>query len=306
MVRALCWRVNRFPHLALGLSIWLLAGCQTPAPVAGDARDDARTLTQIIAELQVYLRDDAYRSMSAAARGQRVFEDSLWRLARLQEARGAGSEPELDAVIQYAQARADERLRRYHDAEAAYLQVAPGNSVLAGPARTAASVMGRYAHVAGAAASADGTRDIASIDATLAAWRALAEEYADTRYAPLALQDAEAWEMLRVETLERSAGAESALDACRRLIERNRESKLYARHVIRLGDLYADAARSEFLRYRTRARAFDRVRYDRFLESAFAAYELAVDQRGSHDRREAETRIAALLAYHDGVRADVR
>ena len=45
-------------------------------------------------------------------------------------------------------------------------------------------------------------------------------------------------------------GAAVAIATCRRLVERNGDSKLVAKHLIRLGDLYAEAARQEHLRSR--------------------------------------------------------
>ena len=48
---------------------------------------------------------------------------------------------------------------------------------------------------------------------------------------------------------------------------------------------------------------FDPERYDALLDQAFSAYELAGEDHKSALRREARTRIEALLAYHDGVRA---
>jgi len=86
------------------------------------------------------------------------------------------------------------------------------------------------------------------------------------------------------------------------LIESNRESKLFAKHLIRLGDLYADAARREQLNARARLSTFDAERYDALLDQAFSAYELAGEDRKSALRREARTRIEALLAYHEEVR----
>ena len=40
--------------------------------------------------------------------------------------------------------------------------------------------------------------------------------------------------------------------------------------------------------------------YECLLDRAFAAYELAGDDRAAGPRREAETRIEALMAFHEG------
>jgi hypothetical protein len=292
--------------------------------------DEGHTLTHIVARLQVHLRDDTYRlHRSVTESGENVFEDALRQLDRLRRARADAGEPldEADAVLWYARARSLERLRRYDQATHAYFAAAEGTSVLSAPASEAAEVMRRFAAHAGPLpeprpqhAEADSAGEATSnplADARLALgeaarmelraeqWRALAEEYALTGYAPLAREEAEGWDMMRVESLAREDLAR-AVRAQRSLIEANRSSKLYARHLIRLGDLYAEAARREYLQHRARARTLDVERYDSFLEHAFAAYEMAIDQRRPAVRRQATTKIEALLAYHDGVRAHVR
>ncbi len=133
----------------------------------------------------------------------------------------------------------------------------------------------------------------------------MAWEFRKTSYEPLALEESEAWAMARVEALLRHRGIESGIEASRRLIEGHRSSKLYASHLIRLGDLYAEAARREHLRRRTDRRGLDTARYDAFLDRAFAAYELAGEQRRPQLRTEAHEKIEALLAVHQG-RAHVR
>ena len=138
------------------------------------------------------------------------------------------------------------------------------------------------------------------------AWEKLSFDYRDTSYEPLAREEAEAWSTAQVETVLRLLGVEPAVAACERLIERHRTSKLYARHLIRLGDLYAEAARREFLRHGRLRGRFDPGRYDGFLDHAFAAYELAGEQRRPALSTEAKEKIEALLAVHDGVQARVR
>jgi len=321
-------RLARTLGLAIATSTAL--GCSSLGPDTARVRgaDEGHTLTHIVARLQLHLRDDTYRlHRHVTESGENVFEEAVRQLDRLRRARADAGEPldEADAVLWYAKARSLERLRRYDQATHAYLAAAEGASVLSAPASAAAEVMRRFAAHAGPLpeprpqpAGADPMREAtpdASIDARLALgesarmelraeqWRALAEEYAPTGYASLAREEAEAWDMMRVESLARE-DLERAVATQRSLIEANRSSKLFARHLIRLGDLYAEAARREYLQHR--ARALDAERYDSFLEHAFAAYEMAIDQRRPAVRRQAATKIEALLAYHDGVRAHVR
>ena len=93
--------------------------------------------------------------------------------------------------------------------------------------------------------------------------------------------------------------------ARRAKIEQNRDSKLYSRHLLRLGDLYADLAGSAYLRAQTRGPA-DLAEYEQLIDRALAAYELAVEDRRPGLRSEASARIEALLATHRGAVAYAR
>jgi len=182
------------------------------------------------------------------------------------------------------------------------------DAILAREALEARDVMRRFALEGAPADFTDGDpeQDLARVEARIAAWDELIEAYGSTSFGPLAREEAEAWEILRVELYGRFRSADEAVVACNRLIERNRDSKLYAEHLIRLGDLHAAAARRESLVLRTRQDAFDVHSYDRSVGSALAAYELAAEARREGVRRQAQTRIATLLADHEGVRAHVR
>ena len=293
----------------IGLSSFSLA-CQTLAPQAPLEPGADHALTLIVAELQMHLRDDPYRVHAAIAEnGQTVFEDARWQIVRLQAARESAAEPpgDVDLVLHFARALSLERMRRYDDAARAYEHVSGSASALAAAASGAGEVMRSFAeHSQPLTAAADAAEEIEGVERRLAQWRELVREHRESSYESMARQEAEAWEMLRVELLARTREPDVATAAARRLIERNRESKLLAQHLIRLGDLYAEAARREYLHHRARVRALDVQRYDSFLEQAFASYELAMDERKPSLRREAANKIEALLAYHDGVRAHVR
>ena len=135
-------------------------------------------------------------------------------------------------------------------------------------------------------------------------WRELSWKFRNTTYESLALEELEAWEMLRLEWLVDTKGSASAITACERLIERHHSSKLYARHLIRLGDLHADRVRGAFLRYRAHRVGFDVEAYQRALDQALAAYELARAERRPPSARLAEQKIGELLMVHEAVYAD--
>ena len=202
-------------------------------------------------------------------------------------------------MIEFARARSLERLRRYAEAESAYARVAGTGSMLAAEAFEGQRVMREFTAATGRGAAPLSTpqQELERLDQRISRWRELVAELRGTTYEPLAHEEAEAWEQLRVEWFERHDGFESAVTACRRLIERHRLSKLYGSHLLRLGDLYADAVRQQQLVARARREPVSPPAYESLIDSAFSAYELAAEDRGGV-RREADTRIEALLGYH--------
>lgn len=290
---------------------WLLAGCASwPLlhTLRSDRSQEVPGLSLIVSELQIHLRDDTYRfDRALTPEGRNVFAIALWRLDRLQSDRNVPKTEwaNVDVVIEFARARSLERLRRYSEAAAVYDQVAQTGSVLAEPAARVSLVMHRFARDVGFAPEPfeDPIQELLFIEQRIETWQQLAWTHRGTLYDPLAHEESEVWEMLRVEWFVRNRGPENALTPCRRLVERHRRSKLYARHLIRLGDLYAVAARAEQLRARTRVGSLNADRYEQFLDRAFAAYELAGEQRKPALRHEAKTKIDALLAFHQGTLA---
>ena len=293
-------------QLALLGALTFGLGCQSfrGDPELALQKVDGNTLTVVVAELKVHLGEDRYRFHRAVtADGRDVIAVSLWKLDRLQQLRSVprADWQNVDLVIEFARARALERLRRYEKAGRAFARVAASGSVLAAPAQEAASVMARFVGYQEPAAE----QDLERIQAQVLRWRGLSYELVKTPYQSLALEEAELWEMLRVDSHLRHQGPESAIQSCVRLIEQNRDSKLYSRHLLRLGDLYADLAGSVYLRAQTRGPG-DLAEYEQLIDRALAAYELAAEDRRPGLRSEASARIEALLATHRGAVAYAR
>ncbi len=257
----------------------------------------------IVTELRMHLREDPYRFPRPQTRDSRDgFAVLLWKLDRLRETRDR--EParweNVDLVIEFARGRALERLRRYDEAEKSYRLVANSGSVLAGLAGDGAEAMSAFADLKRAPELATAEAgELELMEARINAWRTLAAHYRGSHRSSLAWEEVEAWQTLRVDWLSRNGEADRAIVACRQMIEHNRDSKLYPRHLLRLGDLYADAARRARLHEHTRLGPERRDRYETLLENAFSSYELAGEARTPGPRREAETRIAALIAFHE-------
>ena len=296
--------------IGLGAAV-LSIGCASPDAQRRVVQDRALTLS--ISDLQLHLQSDIYRSFGHLdATGQNAFAVALWRLDRLKEARspstaevGAGFGDE-DAVIEFARGRALSRLRRYREAALAYAEVTTHGRLLVQHAENERQWMEVFASLAEAAEGGDTVQATPErAKAWEETWLHLAESL-DGPHRALALIEAESWAQAGVELLADTGRDSEAIRACLELVERYRESKLAARHLIRLGDLHAESARLEHVRSRVERRSLDVGRYERSLERAFSAYELASEARKPLLRREAESKIEALLAYHEGVRSDVR
>jgi tetratricopeptide (TPR) repeat protein len=286
-----------------------LTGCaafheRSAAESARSAENES--LTAVVAELKLHMRDDTYRfDRALSADGRNVYAVSLWKLDRLaaQRARSEDTWENADYVIEFARGKALERLRRYSDALAAYRRVERSGSVLGDAASERARIAESFAQAAAAPSEPFATPadELRFIEGRVERWRELALEHEGLPQESLAREEAESWEVMRVDWFARGGQPDAAVAACRTLIESHRDSKLFANHLLRLGDLYADAAQREQLNARTRMSSFDAERYDALLDQAFSAYELAGEDHKSALRHEARTRIEALLAYHERV-----
>jgi hypothetical protein len=293
--------------LVLSLALLVAGGCgHASGPAAEAARaDDPETLTRLIAELRMHLRDDTYRQpRPLTSDGRDLFAAILWKLDRMQAERALAPEhwQNADQVIELARARVLEKQRRYAEAQSAYTRVAAHGGALAQGASEGRDGVGRLAALAAEVAE-PGADELAWLEQRVHLWTELAWELRSTRWEPVAREESEAWEMLLVERLAMAGQLEAAIEAGRRLAEHNRHSKLYARHLIALGDLHADAARALAVEKRVRPGVQIDSRRDALIESAFSAYELASEARMPEDRMAALARIEALRADREGAAA---
>jgi tetratricopeptide (TPR) repeat protein len=286
-----------------------LGGCASFSPSDSTSEADAlpESLTVVVSQLKLHMRDDTYRFDRAVGQdGGNVYAVALWKLDRLAELRSRpeGEWQNADFVIEYARGKALERLRRYDEAVNAYRRVESSGSVLGDAAAERVQVAQRFAAAAAPPEQpfAGQAEELQFVTERIDLWRGLALEFRDVPQESLAREEAESWEVMRVDGLARSGQLADAIHACQALIESNRESKLFGKHLLRLGDLYADSARREQLNARTSIARFDAAKYDDLLDQAFSAYELAGEAHQPAMRREARTRIDALLSFHEEVR----
>jgi hypothetical protein len=303
--------VRRIRQIALVAPVLICAtGCASLSHFAGTDPVADDSLTSVVAELKLHLRDDTYRYDRATTDdGRNVYAVALWKLDRLAglRARPKESWENADYVIEFARGKALERLRRYGDAVAAYERVAGSGSLLGDAAAERERVIDTFARASARPAEpfANPEAERAFIEARIELWDQLVTEVHDTPYESLALEEAEAWQVMRVDWFARGDRLGDAISACEHLLETNRESKLFGKHLLRLGDLYADSARRVELQAHANLASLDPSGYETLVDQAFSAYELAAEDRRPALRREARNRIEALLAYHEGADARV-
>ncbi len=285
------------------LCVGLLASCSWTAE---DPFENALAVS--VADLELHLRDDSYRSFGhLTPDGRNVFEVARWRLERLQRQRDL--EPARwsadDLVLEFARARTLERLHLYRDAADAYGRVAEHESRLAEPAAAAQRTLERFAAQVRPLDGATPEEELAAIDARIAEWTELARSESDAGYASLAREEAEGWEMRRVELFAGRKSTAEAIDACVELLKHHPDSKLYADHLLRLAGLHGESARQEVIRARTEHIPLAESRYEKHFQEALSAYELASETRNALLRREAQSRLQSLLLFHDEVLSSV-
>jgi tetratricopeptide (TPR) repeat protein len=283
-------------------------GCASVSRLYGSAAsatapDDS--LTRVVAELKLHLRDDTYRFDRATTDdGRNVYAVALWKLDRLAALRARPAEQweNADYVIEFARGKALEKLRRYGEAVTAFQHVAGSGSLLGDAAAERARIVQTFAEASARPAEpfANPEEERLFIESRITLWRQLAEQTEGTPQESLALEEVEAWQVMRVDWYARGDKLQDAIAACEKLLEGNRESKLFGKHLLRLGDLYASSARRAELQARANLANLDPSHYESLVDQAFSAYELAAEDRRPALRREAKSRIDALLAYQEG------
>ncbi|HTO69575.1 MAG TPA: hypothetical protein VMR31_06905 [Myxococcota bacterium] len=306
--------MRRIRHLALVTPVLVCTtGCASLSHYAGlthasQPSDDS--LTRVVAELKLHLKDDTYRYDRATTDdGRNVFAVALWKLDRIAALRARPQEQweNADFVIEFARGKALEKLRRYDDAAKAFEHVAASGSLLGDAAAERAHVIETFAEASARPADpfASPEEERVFIEGRIAKWRELAEKTEGMPQQSLALEEVEAWQIMRVDWYARGDRLDEAISSCENLLESNRESKLFGKHLLRLGDLYASSARRAELQARANLANLDPSHYEALVDQAFSAYELAAEDRRPALRREAKSRIDALLSYQEGVAARV-
>jgi tetratricopeptide (TPR) repeat protein len=308
---------------ALALAFVAAAGCASK-PAIDPRYRPSESVLEILAVLQHHVPDDTYRFAPARDfTGRNVYRSSLLRLENLErlhaDALRAG---QLDGVIAFGKARALERLGAYGLASEAYELAAERDPSLTDEALDSADLcngLERATEIQTELVSA--TQDSALLEIPspvlaleryeqrAALLEVLSIEAEDTHYASIVREEIERNDLeraryfVRVRTLLVD-GDVRAVAELERVVTLHTESKLSARHMLDLADLYASLSTEYVDRYAPESLDFDPAEFRDLVDSSARLYEMVASRDGTTEKIEATRRLEAFLAFALGVDRD--
>ena len=293
----------------------LACGKQAPDP----HYQPTESVLEVVAVLRRHVPDDTYRFPPAVDfTGRNVYRASLVRLENLElvhrDALRAGY---MDEVIAFAKGRALERLRAFDLAAEAYRSSATRKGKLEMEALRSASLCDTLDE--SARIGFDPTRPpqvealdpprptdeeqvLEAFERRMALLEAVDEDTEQTHYVYLVQEEIERADIARArwfEAVRRLShdGNVRALAERQRLVVRHRESKNANRHMIGLGDLYAQLAEEYVETNPPEGLRFDPPTFQELVEGASRLYEAVANQDGTPEKLEARQRLEAFLAF---------
>jgi tetratricopeptide (TPR) repeat protein len=292
------------------LFLVLLVGCGTRSGPDPTYRPTESVL-EAVSVLRLHIDDDTYRFPPARDfTGKNVYRAVFERLESLEEIHAAKFQSGyLTAVILFAKGRALERLGDYEIAAQHYRRVTDLDSILVDEARRSEYVCERLseARVTRPEPVASPQEALHVFDRRAALLEELLEEVGGTHYTPVVREEIERTDVeraryYRARRLLNPALEAVALQQYQRLVRQNRESKFQNRHLLKLGDLYAELARDYAHRFPPPSLSFDPATFDEYAFGATRLYEAVAHQDGAIEKIEAARKLEAFLAFTIGAR----
>jgi hypothetical protein len=307
-------------------------GCRS----AQEKRTDAvygptESILEVVAVLRRHIGDDTYRFAPATDfTGRNVYRSSLLRLENLERVHGdalrAGHH---EGVIQFAKARALERLRAFDLAAEHYRAAAEkGGSLHTEALRSARTC--EEIHAArqlgfelrdplASTQAEDDTRDpktanrrgplprdpddaVASLDERGARLSALYDFEAERHYAYILREELEHNDAVRAQYFVAMRhtlpdGPIRAVGELQRLIVRHPASKNHNRHMLDLADFYATLAEEYTQANAPQGLNFDPAKFQELVDAASQIYQSVAAEDGTPEKLEAARRFEAFLAF---------
>jgi hypothetical protein len=304
------------PALAAAVVALLATGCRS-TPVSDPRYRPSENVLEVVAVLRRHVPDDTYRFEPARDfTGRNVYRASLIRLENIEQvdadALRAGH---MDGVIAFSKGRALERIRAFDLAAENYRRAAELEDSLAEEALKSAAACDALAEAAAlgfdlgrprSEDDPDPPRDpdgvLQAFEARSALLEALETDHMGDHYRAIIREEQERADLLRARFFVDSRrilpdGNVRALGELQRVIVRHRDSKNANRHLLELGDLYADLATEYAEAHPPESMAFDPPTFQDLVDAASRLYEAVANQDGTSEKLEAARRLEAFLAF---------
>jgi hypothetical protein len=266
---------------------------------------------EVVSLLRLHINDDTYRFPPARDfTAKNIYRAVFERLESLEEIHEAKFQSGyLTGVILFAKGRALERIGEYELASQHYARVTDLDSVLAEDARRSQRVCERLsaARALRTEPALSPEEALRSFDRRTTLLAELLEEVEETHYRPVVREEIERADVDRARYFRARRSLDSrlevlALQQYQRLVRRHRDSKLRNRHLLELGDLYAEMARDYAHRFQPPSLSFDPATFEEYAFGATRLYEAVAHQDGAVEKIEAARKLEAFLAFSLGVR----
>ncbi len=278
------------------------------------------SVVEVVAVLRRHVPDDTYRFPPATDfTGRNVYRSSLLRLETIERIQADPLRSGyMDPVIDFAKARALERLRAYELARLHYLRAAQREGELREAAEKSAAICDRVGEAAGIGIQlenplrpppGEGTpgmddpeKVVAQLEERVALLSFLYDELEGSYFQTVIAEEVERADEVRASYFvdRRNIlpnGQLRAVAELQRVITRHAASKNRLQHMIVLANLYSTLAREYVEASPPESLEFDPAEFQDLIEPAAELYESVAAHDGTPEKLEAARRLEALLAF---------
>jgi len=308
-------------HLGLCALLGAAAACSTTKTEKLEATyGPTESVVEVVAVLRRHVPDDTYRFPPATDfTGRNVYRSSLLRLETIERIQADPLRSGyMDPVIDFAKARALERLRAYDLARLHYLRAAQREGELREAAEESAAICDRVSEAAsigiqlenplrpppgeGTPGMDDPEKVVAQLEERVALLSFLYDELEGSYFQTVIAEEVERADEVRASYFvdRRNIlpnGQLRAVAELQRVITRHAPSKNRLQHMIVLANLYSTLAREYVEASPPESLEFDPAEFQDLIEPAAELYESVAAHDGTPEKLEAARRLEALLAF---------
>ena len=308
-------------HLGLCALLGAAVACSTTKTEKLEATyGPTESVVEVVAVLRRHVPDDTYRFPPATDfTGRNVYRSSLLRLETIERIQADPLRSGyMDPVIDFAKARALERLRAYDLARLHYLRAAQREGELREAAEKSAAICDRVSEAVGIGIQlenplrpplGEGTpgmddpeKVVAQLEERVALLSFLYDELEGSYFQAVIAEEVERADEVRASYFvdRRNIlpnGQLRAVAELQRVITRHAPSKNRLQHMIVLANLYSTLAREYVEASPPESLEFDPAEFQDLIEPAAELYESVAAHDGTPEKLEAARRLEALLAF---------